>query len=94
MRDPMIAFLRTQKIQAAPVLWSALLLPLITGCDPEVDLFGVYVPGWIIAGIAGTVISYVATTGLRKALGDLLDLWRICLAIILAGVIHWLCFAK
>jgi hypothetical protein len=38
----------------------------LTACSPTVSLYGVYVPGWLVAGVAGLVLSYLAVGVLAK----------------------------
>jgi hypothetical protein len=37
-----------------------MLMVTLSGCNPTVSLYGIYVPGWLAAGIAGFVLSYLA----------------------------------
>jgi len=37
-----------------------------TGCSPTISLYGVYVPGWLAAGLGGFVLSYLAVGALAR----------------------------
>ena len=47
----------------------------LTACNPTISLYGVYVPGWLAAGVAGFVLSYLsvgvlARFGASRPLGE------------------------
>lgn len=44
----------------------SLLAVTLTACNPTVSLFGVYVPGWLAAGVAGFVLSYLSVSVLGR----------------------------
>lgn len=46
-----------------------------TACSPTISLYGVYVPGWLAAGLGGFVLSYLvvgvlARFGASRPLGE------------------------
>lgn len=54
---------------------ACMLSVTLTACNPTIDLYGVYAPGWLVAGAAGFVLSYVsvgvlARFGSSKPLAD------------------------
>lgn len=44
----------------------SLLCLTSTACNPTISLYGVYVPGWLAAGVAGFVLSYVSVGVLAR----------------------------
>jgi undecaprenyl pyrophosphate phosphatase UppP len=44
----------------------SLLAVALTACNPTVSLYGVYVPGWLTAGVAGFVLSYLSVSVLAR----------------------------
>jgi hypothetical protein len=65
---------RTRRSSPGAGVVSMLALTL-TACNPTVSLYGVYVPGWLAAGVAGFVLSYLsvgvlARFGASKPLGE------------------------
>jgi hypothetical protein len=38
----------------------------LTACNPTVSLYGIYVPGWLAAGVAGFVLSYLSVGVLAR----------------------------
>lgn len=53
----------------------SLLAVTLTACSPTVSLYGIYVPGWLAAGVAGFVLSYLsvgilARFGASRPLGE------------------------
>jgi len=52
-----------------------MLAVTLTACSPTVSLYGIYVPGWLAAGVAGFVLSYLsvgvlARFGASRPLGE------------------------
>jgi hypothetical protein len=43
-----------------------MLAVTLTACNPTVSLYGVYVPGWLAAGVAGFVLSYLSVIVLGR----------------------------
>lgn len=39
---------------------------LLVGCSPEVDVGGVYFPGWLVSAVLGFVVAYAATNLLSR----------------------------
>ena len=33
---------------------------MLTGCNPTINLYGVYAPGWLVAAAAGFALSYLS----------------------------------
>ena len=67
----------------------------LTACNPTVSLYGVYVPGWLAAGVAGFILSYLsvgvlARFGASRPLGES-GVFFCSLGAILAYVL-WLVF--
>lgn len=67
----------------------------LTACNPTINLYGVYAPGWLVAGAAGFVLSYLslgvlARFGSSRPLADS-GLFFCSLGTILAYVV-WLGF--
>jgi len=53
----------------------SVLAVTLPGCNPTVSLYGIYVPGWLAAGVAGFVLSYLlvgvlARFGASRPLGE------------------------
>lgn len=44
----------------------SMLAVTLTACNPTVSLYGVYVPGWLTAGVAGFVLSYLSVNILTQ----------------------------
>jgi hypothetical protein len=44
----------------------SLLSVTLTACNPTIDLYGVYAPGWLVAGAAGFVLSYISVGVLAR----------------------------
>lgn len=44
----------------------SMLAVTLTACNPTVSLYGVYVPGWLTAGVAGFVLSYLSVSVLAR----------------------------
>jgi len=44
----------------------SLLAVMLTACNPTVSLYGIYVPGWLAAGVAGFVLSYLSVGVLAR----------------------------
>ena len=38
----------------------SLLSVTLTACNPTIDLYGIYAPGWLVSGGAGFVLSYMS----------------------------------
>jgi len=38
----------------------SMLMLTLTACNPTVSLYGIYVPGWLAAGVAGFVLAYLS----------------------------------
>lgn len=38
----------------------------LTACNPTVSLYGVYVPGWLAAGVAGFILSFLSVSVLAR----------------------------
>jgi len=44
----------------------SLLAVTLTACNPTISLYGIYVPGWLAAGVAGFVLSYLSVSVLAR----------------------------
>lgn len=44
----------------------SMLMLTLTACNPTVSIYGVYVPGWLAAGVAGFVLSYLSVGVLAR----------------------------
>jgi hypothetical protein len=100
----------TLRPQPRSVKWQILMLPhlpklaalvaltlLMTGCDPTINLYGTFIPAWLIcmaAGTAGAVaLRYVfAALKLEPHLGPLILVYP-CLVVLLSCLI-WAIFFK
>ena len=38
----------------------------LTACNPTISIYGVYVPGWLVAGISGFVLSYISVSVMAR----------------------------
>lgn len=45
----------------------SMLAVTLTACNPTISLYGVYVPGWLAAGVAGFVLSYLSVSVLARS---------------------------
>jgi hypothetical protein len=82
-----------------PRLTSYLLLPVVfSGCEPIVDIEGVYFPGWLVSTVVGIVGAYGIVIllgrkpGTRK-LGDS-GLFFISLVVSIALIFWWVFFSR
>lgn len=71
---------------------------LMTGCDPTINLYGTFIPAWLIclaAGIVGTVLLRYLFAALRLELhlGPLILVYP-CLLLLLSCVVWVLFFQK
>ncbi|MDJ0849346.1 MAG: hypothetical protein QNK04_13315 [Myxococcota bacterium] len=82
---------------ATPRLARLLVLALPLGCAPQVDVAGVYFPGWLVAAISGVAASYLIVIGLGRRPGTrgLADsgLLFLSLAVGIALAVWWLGFS-
>jgi len=44
----------------------SMLAVTLTACNPTVSLYGIYVPGWLAAGMAGFVLAYLSSGVLAR----------------------------
>lgn len=56
---------RARSLSLRAAVMSVLAVTL-TACNPTVSLYGVYVPGWLAAGVAGFVLSYLSVGALAR----------------------------
>jgi hypothetical protein len=73
------------------------LAGLMTGCDPTINLYGTFIPAWLICMAAGTVgavlLRYLlAALKLEPCLGPLILVYP-CLVLLLSCII-WVIFFK
>ncbi len=73
----------------------SMLAVTLTACNPTVSLYGVYVPGWLAAGVAGFVLSYLSV-GVLARFGALRPLGEsgvfFCSLGAILGYIFWFAF--
>ena len=48
---------------------SALVLAVLVGCAPTLDVLGVFFPGWLVSTLIGVVASYAIVVGLGRRPG-------------------------
>ena len=82
-----------------PRLVSYLLLPIaLSGCEPIVDIEGVYFPGWLASTVVGIVSAYgiVALLGRKPSTRKLSDsgLFFISLVVSIALIFWWVFFSR
>jgi hypothetical protein len=46
---------------------SLLLVVLLAGCEPVIDVAGVYFPGWLVSAVVGVVAAYGIVLGLGRS---------------------------
>jgi len=67
------------------------------GCGPNLDILGVYFPGWLVSGVTGLVIAYALVwwLGRRPVSGALAQsgLFFCGLTLVLALVVWWAVFS-
>jgi hypothetical protein len=44
-----------------------LLVVLLAGCEPVIDVAGVYFPGWLVSAVVGVVAAYGIVLGLGRS---------------------------
>ncbi|MBW2499502.1 MAG: hypothetical protein JRF61_19640 [Deltaproteobacteria bacterium] len=73
-----------------------LLLAVLLGCAPNVNVLGVYFPGWLASVIVGVVLAYGFVIGLGRwpSARKLADsgLFFVALVANFALTIWWVCF--
>ena len=82
-----------------PRLASYLLLPVVfSGCEPIVDIEGVYFPGWLVSTVVGVVSAYgiVVLLGRKPGTRKLSDsgLFFISLVVSIALIFWWVFFSR
>ena len=76
-----------------------LLLPvLFSGCEPIVDIAGVYFPGWLVSTVVGVIASYgivvfLGRKSTTRKLGDS-GLFFISLVVGIALIVWWVFFSS
>ncbi len=82
---------------ATPRLAPVLFLAPALACAPQVDVAGVYFPGWLIASVSGVAASYLIVIGLGRRPGtrSLADsgLLFLSLAVGIALAVWWAGFS-
>lgn len=82
------------------VLRAALSLAATTslaGCEPMVDIAGVYFPGWLVSTVVGVAAAYGIVFGLGRSsyarrLADS-GLFFVSLVVVIALIVWWLFFS-
>lgn len=67
------------------------------GCEPSLNILGVYFPGWLVSGVAGLVVAYALVSWLgrrpsRRALAQS-GLFFCGLTVMLALLVWWIFFS-
>jgi len=48
------------------IVLASVLSVMLTACNPTINLYGVYAPGWLVAAAAGFVLSYLSVGVLAR----------------------------
>ena len=78
-------------------LSSLSLLVSLAGCEPVVDVAGVYFPGWLVSAVVGVAAAYGIVLGLgrsskRRPLADS-GIFYVSLVAGIALTVWWACFS-
>ncbi len=89
---------RRARISSRRVVVMSMLSVSLTACNPTINLYGVYVPGWLTAGTAGFVLSYLsvgvlARFGASRPLAES-GLFFFSLGTILAYIVWFIFFSR
>jgi hypothetical protein len=81
-----------------PGIFSSLLLVvLLSGCEPVIDVAGVYFPGWLVSAVVGVVAAYGIVLGVgRSSKGrNLADsgIFFVSLVVAIALTVWWVGFS-
>jgi len=81
-----------------PGIFSSLLLVvLLSGCEPVIDVAGVYFPGWLVSAVVGVVAAYGIVLGLgRSSKGRILadsGIFFVSLVATIALTVWWVGFS-
>ena len=73
------------------------MLVSLAGCEPVVDVAGVYFPGWLVSAVVGVVAAYCIVLGLgrsskRRPLADS-GIFFVSLVAGVALAVWWACFS-
>ena len=76
---------------------SLLLVVLLAGCEPVIDVAGVYFPGWLVSSVVGVVAAYGIVLGLGgsskgRPLADS-GIFFVMLVVGIALTVWWACFS-
>jgi hypothetical protein len=78
-------------------LSSLSLLVSLAGCEPVLDVAGVYFPGWLVSAVVGVVTAYGIVLGLgRTSKGRPLadsGIFFVSLVVGIALTVWWACFS-
>ena len=79
------------------LLSSLSLLVSLAGCEPVVDVAGVYFPGWLVSAVVGVAAAYGIVLGLgrsskRRPLADS-GIFFVSLVTGIALAVWWACFS-
>lgn len=87
----------TASVRLRPVIY-LILFVVLSGCEPMVDVAGVYFPGWLVATVVGVLSSYgiVAVLARNATTRNLADsgLFFISLTVIIALIDWWIFFSS
>jgi len=74
-----------------------LLVVLLAGCEPVIDVAGVYFPGWLVSAVVGVVAAYGIVLGLgRSSKGRILadsGIFFVSLVVGIALAVWWVGFS-
>jgi hypothetical protein len=68
------------------------------GCEPSLNILGVYFPGWLVSGVVALVVAYALVWWLGRRPGERAlaqsGLFFCSLTVMLALLIWWICFSS
>jgi CDP-diglyceride synthetase len=85
-------------VSALRISVPVVVLLIVAGCDPVVNIAGANFPAWLFCAIVGAILAAMfrpvfATTGVEQYLGPLLLIYP-CLAILLACLTYLVFFNR
>jgi uncharacterized membrane protein YfbV (UPF0208 family) len=67
------------------------------GCEPSLNILGVYFPGWLVSAVVALVVAYALVWWLGRRPGARLlaqsGLFFCSLTVMLALLVWWICFS-
>ena len=67
------------------------------GCEPSLNILGVYFPGWLVSGVVALVVTYALVWWLGRRPGARVlaqsGLFFCSLTVMLALLVWWICFS-